>query len=86
MVERALRMCEVAGSIPAFSIAKNFNNSNYLFRISNIFIIGIFYFFCKLTTLLNTALRKFKFHVLKYLFDNLLHNQRGISSDGRARA
>ena len=39
VVERALRMCKVAGSIPAFSYATIFN-CNYLFRITS-FLLSV---------------------------------------------
>ena len=39
VVERALRMCKVAGSMPAFS---NATNCNYLFRITN-FLLSVFF-------------------------------------------
>ena len=41
LVERALRMCMVAGSMPPFSIATNFN-CNYLFRITS-FLLSVFF-------------------------------------------
>ena len=43
MVERALRMCKVAGSMPAFSIVIIFK-CNYLFRISS-FLLSYFSLF-----------------------------------------
>ena len=62
VVERALRMCKVAGSMPAFSIATIFN-CDYLFSHYKFFIIGIFHCSLQMRTLLIAVFRKFLFYI-----------------------